>query len=188
MDMRFDEGKATQAAAYMLSLSPNGRMHYFHLIKLLYLADRAALLQRGIPVTTDHYAAMEHGPIVSAIYDLIKKPPKSDSVWAYYISKPSTFKRIGLLKRAPKDKLSRAEEKVMKNVFDQYGHWNRYKLRDFVMHKLPEWKSPPGNTSIPITVADILRAEGEGEDDIGAIQSELKLFGDEEGKFCKVAR
>lgn len=187
MGMRFDECKATQAAAYFLSLYPDKKTHYFKLIKLLYLADRAALLQRGIPITTDSYVAMKHGPVVSTIYDFIKKEHKPKPIWSQYISEPSVFKTVRLLQSAPTDKLSRAEEKLMNGIFSQYGYWNRYQLRDYVMHKLPEWKNP-GKTSIPISIAQILKAGGENDNDIEAIQAELNAFGREEGKFHKVAQ
>lgn len=187
MGIRFDETKATQAAAYFLSLCHDKKTHYFHLIKLLYLADRAALLQRGIPITTDTYAAMKHGPVLSTIYDFIKNKLKPKPIWSQYISEPSIFKTVRLIKPVPTDKLSRAEEKLMKDVFNQYGHWNRYKLRDYVMHKLPEWKDP-GKTSIPISIAQILRAGGEDDNHINAVMAELNAFGREEVKFRKVAQ
>ena len=186
MGIRFDEAKATQAAAYFLSLYPHKRLYYFHLIKLLYLADREALLKRGIPITTDRYASMKHGPVVSNIYDLIQHQHKPKPIWSQYISEPSAMKVVRLIKPAPTDKLSRAEEKVIKGVFERYGHWNRYKLRDYVMHKLPEWHDP-GNTSVPISIPEILRAGGEDEQEIKAIQAELNAFGREEEKFRKVA-
>jgi hypothetical protein len=50
--LKFDERKATEATALLLSLR-GGQMHYMKLIKLLYLADRRALLRWGIPITTD---------------------------------------------------------------------------------------------------------------------------------------
>jgi uncharacterized phage-associated protein len=185
MSLRFDEEKATQAAAYFLALH-NGRMHYFMLVKLLYLADRAALLKWGIPITTDRYAAMKHGPVVSTIYDLIKIPDKPKRFWSEFISPPFGDKEVKLLKPAPTGKLSRAEESLMREVFGQYGHWNRYTLRDFVLHKLPEW-TDPGDTSAPITIADILRAGGEDENEIRAIQGELKSFKAVESRLHKFA-
>lgn len=187
MGIRFDETKATQVAAYLLSLFPDQKTHYFLLLKLLYLADRAALLERGIPVTTDTYVSMKDGPVVSTIYDFIKKKHKPKPIWSQYISEPSIFKTVRLLKPAPTDKLSRAEERLIKSVFRQYGHWYRFKLRDDVMHKLPEWKDP-GNTSIPISIAQILKASGEDDDHINAIQDELNAFGREEVKFHKLAK
>lgn len=43
---RFDEMKATQAAALFLELA-GGRENYTKLIKLLYLLDREALIRQG---------------------------------------------------------------------------------------------------------------------------------------------
>jgi uncharacterized phage-associated protein len=187
MGIRFDETKATQVAAFLLSLFPDQKTHYFLLLKLLYLADRAALLERGIPVTTDSYVSMKDGPVVSTIYDFIKKKHKPKPIWSQYISEPSVLKTVRLIKPAPTDKLSRAEERLIKSVFRQYGHWYRFKLRDDVMHKLPEWKDP-GKTSIPISVAQILKAGGENDNHINAIQAELNAFGRGEVKFHKIAK
>jgi uncharacterized phage-associated protein len=130
---------------------------------------------------------MKHGPVLSTIYDFIKNKLKPKPIWSQYISEPSIFKTVRLIKPVPTDKLSRAEEKLMKDVFNQYGHWNRYKLRDYVMHKLPEWKDP-GKTSIPISIAQILRAGGEDDNHINAVMAELNAFGREEVKFRKVAQ
>jgi uncharacterized phage-associated protein len=176
MPLRFDEAKATQSAAFLLKLR-GGRMHYFKLIKLLYLVDRTALLRWGIPVTTDRYASMDHGPIVSNIYNLITKDVGKE-VWSEVISPPFGEDEIRLLSpdTPPNDRLSSAEEKLMREVFDDYGYMNRWELRDYVMHKLPEWKDPHGS-STPIRIAAILKAGGESDDEIRAIMRELRLVG-----------
>ena len=72
MVLRFNERRATEAAARFLKLR-GGRMSYLKLIKLLYLLDREALLRWGRPVTTDRYISMDNGPVVSRIYDLIRR-------------------------------------------------------------------------------------------------------------------
>ena len=51
MMLLFNEAKATQAAARLLFLR-GGTMSYVKLIKLLYLADREALIRWGRPVTS----------------------------------------------------------------------------------------------------------------------------------------
>jgi uncharacterized phage-associated protein len=170
MSLRFDEAKATQAAALFLRLR-GGCMSYLRLIKLLYLTDRAALLRWGIPVTTDHYVSMDHGPVVSRTYDLILEDmPKPG--WAEYISPPPLGEyEVRLRKEAPTDRLSRAEEQLIREVFDQYGQRSRWQLVDYV-HTLPEWKNPHGS-SIPIPIREILKAGGEDEDEIRAVLREL---------------
>lgn len=175
MSLRFDEAKAAQTAAYILSLR-GGRIHYFKLIKLLYLVDRAALLRWGVPVTTDRYASMNDGPVVSNIYNLITKDV-AKPVWSRLISPPFGDKEVRLVAASPPtDRLSPAEEKLIEEIFKDYGHMNRWKLRDYVMHKLPEWKHPHGS-SIPIRISAILKAGGEEDEEIRAIIRELRLMG-----------
>jgi uncharacterized phage-associated protein len=172
MSLRFDETKATQAAAFFLNLR-GGRMSYLKLIKLLYLADRAALLRWGIPITTDRYVSMDHGPVVSQIYNLLLED-KAKPVWAEYISPPSEYE-VQLQKEAPTDRLSRAEERLMREIFAQYGNMGRWQLVDYV-HTLAEWQNPHGS-SIPISIRSILKAGGEDEDEIRATIKELNAMG-----------
>src|SRR6185312_10095771 len=91
------------------------RMHYLKLLKLMYLADREALLRWGIPISTDRYVSMDHGPVVSNTYTLIVEDmPKP--VWAEFISPPLGEYEIELLKEAPTDRLSRAEEALIRDL------------------------------------------------------------------------
>ncbi len=69
MRLRFNERKATQAAAHLLKLR-GGEMSFMKLINLLYLADRSALLQWVRPITTDSYVSMDRGPVLSRVLDL----------------------------------------------------------------------------------------------------------------------
>ncbi len=185
MGLMFDERKATEAASLFLMLRGR-RMHYMKLIKLLYLADREALLRWGIPITTDTYVSMDHGPVVSTIYDLIRRRVEG-LTWAEYISAPmgDRDKEVELIKDVKLSRLSRAEEQLIHEVFEHYGSWNRYALRDYVLHKLPEWQDPEG-TSIPITIADILKAGGEDEEEIAAVERELNAAGAAEKGFRRI--
>jgi uncharacterized phage-associated protein len=169
MSLRFDEIKATQTAAFFLQ-KRGGRMHYLKLVKLLYLADRAALLKWGLPITTDRYVSMDHGPVVSQIYGLMTED-KPKPIWSLYISAPLGEYEVELRQAAPTDRLSRAEEKLLTEIYEAYGHWNRWKIVDFV-HTLPEWQDPHGS-STPIHVRDILKAGGEDENEIRAVMREL---------------
>lgn len=184
--LKFDEAKATEATAYLLAMR-GGQMHYMKLIKLLYLADREALHKWGVPITTDTYVSMDHGPVVSTIYDLIRGKYETPT-WRAHISPPmgDANKEVSLIKEKKLSRLSRAEEKVLREVFEKYGRWNRYTLRDFVMHTLPEWKDPEG-TSIPIPLAEILKAGGDEAADIEAIEKELNAIGDADSSFSRIA-
>jgi uncharacterized phage-associated protein len=172
MSLRFDERKATEASARFLQLR-GGKMHYLKLIKLLYLADREALSSWGYSITTDRYVSMDHGPVTSRIYNLlvdeVEKP-----FWSQYISAPSEY-QVELLREAPSDRLSRAEEGLIDKVFGEFGHMNRWALVDYV-HTLPEWKNPYGS-SIPIHVREILEAVGMSAEEVEAVLRELHAEG-----------
>lgn len=180
---RFDESKATQVAAYFLKLR-GGQMHYIKLIKLLYLADRESLIRWGATITTDRHVSMDNGPVTSRILNLIIED-RSKPVWSEYISAPLGEYEVRLLKEAPIDKLSRAEEALLKEIFQAYGYRNRWDLIDNVMHKLPEWQDPHGS-SIPIHIRDILVAAGEDEEEIRAVMRELHSLNKAEDDLARV--
>lgn len=169
---QLNEAKTAQAAALFLYCG-GGRMSYMKLIKLMYLADREALLRWGRPITGDTYFSMDHGPVLSEVLDLITDggSPQKPHVWSEYISEPNGFDVA--LRNNSTDELSRAEEELIREIFDRYGNMNKWDLVAHLHEILPEWTDPKGS-AIPIRRADILRAAGKTERDIAAIESELE--------------
>jgi len=166
--MRFDEKKVTEAAAFLLELR-GGCMHYIKLLKLLYIADRQAFSEWGLPISNDNYVSMDNGPVLSQTYNLIKDGGR---FWSEYISAPFGDYEVQLSTSLQKKrKLSPAEEEILTKVFAEYGRQNRWKIVDF-MHTLPEWKNP-GGSSIPISIDEILQALHEPEENIQAIIAEI---------------
>ena len=112
MRLRFNERKATQAAARLLKLR-GAQMSYMKLIKLLYLADRTALLRWGRPITTDSYVSVERGPVLSRVLDLAtdEEVPGQHSVWAEHITEPEHYS-VRLRKDPGADELSAAEDQL----------------------------------------------------------------------------
>jgi uncharacterized phage-associated protein len=142
------------------------------LIKLLYLADRRALLSWGRPITFDWYVSMPHGPVLSFTLDKINEeaPPDGSSYWHRYISERRGHE-VTLLGDAPDDQLSPAEEAMLAAVYQEKGHLSPWELRDF-SHTLPEWRDPKGS-SLPISIRDILLAEGLSENDVKQVMETL---------------
>ena len=169
MPLRFREDRTTQAAARLLKLH-GAQMPYLKLIKLLYLADRKALLELGRPISHDLFVSMPHGPVLSRTYDLILGEPEGDSYWRRFISAPENYE-VQLLGEAPNDQLSPAEETILDSVFHQFGWMDKWALRDYT-HRLPEYHDPHGS-SVPIEIRDILLSQGVSEDDTNAILEEI---------------
>jgi uncharacterized phage-associated protein len=164
MPITYREDKATQAAARLLHLA-GGSLNHMKLIKLLYLADRRALLQYGRPITFDWYVSMPHGPVLSFTLDRINDSPspRETSYWHRFISERRENEVALLGDVPPRDQLSPAEEQLLDAVWQEFGKMNQWDLRDY-SHTLPEWRDPKGS-SLPIEIRDILLGEGFSEEE-----------------------
>ena len=161
----FDERRAAQAAARLLDRN-GGTMPYIKLIKLLYLADRAALVEGGHPITGDRFVSMRQGPVLSRVLDLIKDDcPAEDSVWHGYVARKRFDAR--LVGNAESKRLSDFDRGVLDGVFDAYGCLREWDVIART-HALPEWKDP-GDSAIPIEPEDILRYSGYSEAEIESV-------------------
>jgi uncharacterized phage-associated protein len=174
IEPRFREDKTTQAAAILLELS-GGRMNYMKLIKLLYLVDRTALSSWGQPVSFDLYVSMNQGPVLSRTLDLINegRRPGHTSYWNEHISSPQGYS-VRLIHPTDADKLSDAEVDLIHEVYEQFGHMDKWDLVDLLHRELGEWKHPHGSCTA-IGYEDILKAVGKDETELSAILGELAL-------------
>lgn len=148
-------------------------MNYTKLIKLLYLADRGAFLNWGRPLSGDKYFSMKWGPVLSEVHDLITEmPPESqDTFWPQYISAPSNFE-VELKADPGDDELSRAEVRLIGEIFAAYGNYEPFDLVRLLHKTLPEWKEVQSGR-IQIEYREILQAGGKSPEDIEEIESEL---------------
>ena len=174
MRLRFREDKTTQAAAVLIELG-GGTTNYLVLLKLLYLADRAALTQMGQPITFDHYVSMDYGPVPSTTYDLLKGTESADhgQYWNNHISRRVSY-AVTLTAPTGTEKLSDAEIDVLRETHANYGHLEWFEFPELCHRILPEWQDPQGS-STPIEYEEILRAVLEDEAEIEAIRAELDL-------------
>jgi uncharacterized phage-associated protein len=167
---RFNERKATQVAARFLKAA-DGKLEYLSVIKLMYFADREALLRWGTPITNDRYYSLDHGPVLSHVKNLIDE--SSSSFWNQHIAAPSDYK-ISIVKDPGDDQLSVAEEKLIDEIYEKNRALNWWGLRN-KSHELPEWKNPEGS-SVPIEIDDILRAAGIKKKERERIERELEGY------------
>ena len=175
MAIGYREDKATQAAARLLQLG-GGSLNLMKLVKLLYFAERRAVIEWGRPITFDELWSLKHGPILGATLENINSEPfpGSETYWQKYISPRSANHRVSFVGTVvPNDQLSRAEERVLTEVFQEFGHLDQWQLRDYAHEHFPEWKDP-GNSRFPIAIRDILLAEGYSESDVSDIEHDLR--------------
>jgi hypothetical protein len=168
MRFPFNERKTAQAAAYLLSRH-RGILHYMHLVKLLYYADRQAIVETGRPITGDQMVSMDKGPVLSDILNFIREKKPAGPDWREYISRRRPdFTVAGMKVKPESDQLSEYELSVLTEIDERHGLKDRF-LFSAESHRLPEWKDPDG-TSIPIEITDILRYENNSEKEVADVE------------------
>ena len=175
MHFIFNERKTAQMAARFAQLA-GGQINYLLLMKLMYMADRMALVKKGRPISGDSFVAMKFGPVLSKVLDLLRDQPRcADSPWFEYIAPQSEY-RVSLKKNDPEtDELSRHEMKVIDEVFKTYGDFDPFHLADLTHEICPEWQNP-GDASFPIRPEDILEHEGVPEREIQRIAEDVSAL------------
>jgi uncharacterized phage-associated protein len=166
----FREDKVAQAAALFLKLR-GAPMSHLKLMKLLYLAEREALIRWGRPIVFDSCVSMDHGPVLSCTLNLLNGYSQTPGMWERTISTISD-NEVYLLNDPGTNCLSQAEEELIQELFQKYGKMDRWGVRDKT-HDLPEWEDPHGS-SIPIDYKDILRGAGKTPTEIETIIDEIE--------------
>lgn len=166
---RFDTEKAVQAAAALLRFEPSWRMTRLRLLKLLYIADREALKETGRPIIGHKVVAMNHGPLHSAIYDLIKGSRADENVWSDCIRNVDHHDLV-LQKDPGAKRLSKYDLKRLEEVSTRFAEANDYDVALFT-HEFDEWKKNfHEGTSTVIPLTDILEAVGRKQDQEAILQ------------------
>lgn len=187
MFTEFKVEKALQATSYLLSKHPEGRARYYCLMKMLYMADRRSIKERGTPITTDTHVAFEHGPSLSNTYNCIKGEHPCTDRFAQHIRRDGSYHLL-LVRGAGKGKLSRFELLKLDEVYEEFKDFTWELWRDYT-HTLPEWqkhdpsRNPHGSRSERIHIEDILEAVGLADqtpaivEDLLAQQAADRFFG-----------
>ena len=163
MEFVFNERKSAQIAAYFLRLHGQA-MPYRKLVKLLYLADRQALIETGYPSTGDRLVALPDGPALGRLLQLLGGatcPP--DSCWREYVSAPIDG-CVAPLGDGDFERMSRYERSLAAETLERFGVMS---FKELAAHtqQLPEWRKPPDGER-PIDPILILRSAGLGDEDI----------------------
>ncbi|MCP4696613.1 MAG: SocA family protein [Gammaproteobacteria bacterium] len=173
MEFKFDQAKTTQAAAMLLDWH-GGTMTYMKLIKLLYMADRTALDRMDEPITGAKYVSMKLGPVLSEVLDLIAYGPDygGEGEWCKHISSPKDYS-VSVTSDPGKGELCEEEEEILKEIYDLYGHVEKFELSGMTHRMFPEWKDPYGGV-LPIEIEDILRGLGKSAKDIKEVRNNIE--------------
>lgn len=148
----FQESKAIEAMAYLLSLNGN-KMNYMTAIKILYLADRYMLMHGHISITTDSYAAGTGGPVLRNILARIKEGESKK--WNDRIGLNGPCVEL-VTPFVEYEELSEQEREVIARIYGEFGCYKRIELLEYCQG-LKEWRAPHG-CFVPIGIDSILDA------------------------------
>lgn len=154
-------------------------MPLLKLIKLIYLAERLSFGRYGEPLVGDRLVSMNHGPVLSRVYDLMKGTShSSERGWNAYISARHGH-NVSLLNSAnvttPETDLlalSDSDLEILQETWDQYGQTDRFDLVEYLHENMPEWEYPNGS-SRPITYDRLFSALGYSEEQSKLLQSRI---------------
>jgi uncharacterized phage-associated protein len=156
----FDKEKALETLLYVAQKAP--RPDRFHLCKIIYFADKDHLENFGRFVFGDYYTAMQHGPVPSGAYDLIKASEagevedlKADDLYVIGLRAP----RLDLFSESDLEALDRAITKYGSESFDRLS----------LLSHDDAWKATTDNGrlveqggSVPIKFTEIIKTMPDG--------------------------
>jgi uncharacterized phage-associated protein len=145
---RFNKPKAIEVLLYITSKQRD----MYHALKILYFADKQHLEKYGRLICGDSYVAMEHGPVPSGTYDIIKSargqgisPSDTDIEQIIKLDNNNIIPQ----REARTQMLSESDIECLDNAIRQYGDMSFEQLKN-ISHNEPSYKAAGENDFIPI--------------------------------------
>lgn len=179
----FNERKAAHVASFF-ALKAGGSINVVKLMKLIYLGDREFLRRFDAPILHDRLVSMPKGPVNSNTYNCASGQVQAD-VWDSYLSDSANHMVSSAqpeLTVDALDELSRAELRVLDDVWKEFGHLNQWDLVRYTHENCDEWEDPSGSSET-IPYERVLKVLGKGHasrdiaERIEAEQAAMRQFG-----------
>lgn len=134
----------------------------FHVVKILYFADKFHLEDYGRLITGDYYVAMKDGPVPSTAYDVIKSV-RGDG-FAEFKENPQEAFRVEdqtniIPNRVPNsDYLSESDRDALDKSIEKYSNMTFKELWDIV-HQEEPYKQANSDISLESIVKSLTNAD-----------------------------
>jgi len=176
MKLVFDIHKSIAAAAY-LSRKWGENLTVLFLIKMLYAADREALVKWHRTITGDAPVSMDNGPVLCRIYNLVKGNARGADMQAWdHVFQAREANAIRIRPEANVeallDYLSDREIDALDSAFQKVKKV-KGKIADWAHKEFPEWENPE-SASKPIDFKTVLLKEGLSDREATAIVTEIE--------------
>ena len=171
LSFTYDVEKAIQSAAIVCKFRGKGNADFGSITKLLYLADRKSIAERGFPITGDSMYSLPHGPVLSAILDSLRCPVGK---WADFFKRSNGYE-VEAVEDPGTDKLSKKDLRIINSILESYGHNDFVSLRRITHNgrEFPEYHEIDDGRE-PIDPEDILHSVNVSETDIEEIRKDAQ--------------
>jgi len=165
MTSHFHFRRTLEASACLLRLDGD-RMDQMRLLKLLYIAEREWLGEAAESLTGDRVVAMERGPVLSEVFDLIKRVShRHSAVWDEHIAREGY---LVVLRRTPgTGSLSRGILRKLAEVTERCRSLDHWELSELT-HGFAEWKECYTGPRPPATIPREAILKAVGQPDLAA--------------------
>lgn len=156
----FNARKAAQVSAFFAN-KQGKRIDILKLIKLVYLADRRNMQDFGHPILNDRFVSMPHGPVNSITLNYVNGAVEDHRDWDEFVGRRYGYS-VGATRRFSHeelDELSEADCETLERVWVEFGHMDKWELRDWTHRNCPEWEDPDGSAN-PIPYARVFKFLG----------------------------
>lgn len=165
----FNERKAAQAAAFLV-WKHEGELDYRRLVKLLYLADREALLCRDFPICGGNLWSMRQGPVLGDVMRCVKHQLGHGRVWDQFLAPKEPDHTIRLRSEEfDTNELSDSEILIIEAIHAKFGQMSDEELLAHV-HGLPEYTHVERGR-FPILIERLLAEEHVPPDRVSGIKA-----------------
>jgi len=165
MNFPVNPQKATEAYCRLLE-QEGGRADHLRLAKLIYVADRKSLIERGIPIVGGTYYSMAKGPMISETTNFALR--QNAPGWKEHIS-VRYGNEIKLLKPTKISSLSDSEIQILDSVVEDHRERTTEELVEWCHKNCPEYKEVAPHKRLPISVEKLLAAGKKSERQIAAV-------------------
>lgn len=127
-------------------------MTFAQVMKVIYFADKIHLTRFGRPISGDTYIRMEHGPVPSIAYNMLKLDAFLDEDILLAIQDSITVRRDGEIphvycvedREIDQDVFSRTDLECLEESVSKYGSMSMSSLRR-ITHQELAWIEAPAN-------------------------------------------
>jgi len=163
MYFTFDVAKSIEAIGVLYRTDRVDLMNSTRLMKLLYIADRKAFRDIGRPILGGPLFAMERGPVLKNVYELVREQHVELPLWSQYYRRTNT--NLVQVKEPDVGILSEYEIETLQAVAKEHQDHDEVDLVE-ITHDFAEWKdnNPGKSDPKPISTKEVLNAVGRGEE------------------------